>query len=277
MAELSLAEKSLAALWHIESPAEQIRILRQNDKQFEPYTNFHPLRTDVLNLLFKMIIKAFGGGSEDASSRLDPALKALKIFATLVSSMEDPLRVYTVDVWSTKINFLIGSQIAESADKAGKRLPVRSWLLTIVEKVYNAIYTEYQSVSSRVSRLDHATILNLLYTALFHRTDQAHGDPDVRQAIFKNISNILSPYSASELSFPEVSSNAVKKYGPKRILERCTDLLNHGFVGGATTVIAQLSQVPVAHEPIFLTGRLHLRLVEKYWGWTKNPSEDPQG
>lgn len=64
MAELSLAEKAIAALWAIESPTEQIRILKQNDKQFEPSTNFYPLRTDVLDLLFKMIIKPFGGGSE---------------------------------------------------------------------------------------------------------------------------------------------------------------------------------------------------------------------
>lgn len=64
MAELSLAEKAIAALWLIESPTAQIRILKQNDKQFEPSTNFHPLRTDVLNLLFKIIIKTSCSGSE---------------------------------------------------------------------------------------------------------------------------------------------------------------------------------------------------------------------
>lgn len=66
------------------------------------------------------------------------------------------------------------------------------------------------------------------------------------------------------------------KYGPKRILERCTNFLNRGFVLGTTTLIAQLSQVPAAYEPIFVTGRFHVRLMEKYWVYTKNPSEDPE-
>ncbi|KAG8960001.1 hypothetical protein FRC00_001002 [Tulasnella sp. 408] len=276
MAELSLAEKAIAALWVIESPAEQIRILKQNDKQFVPSTNFHPLRTDVLNLLFKIIIiKPSGGGSEDPSSRLDPALKALQIFATLVPSVEHPLKVYTIDVWSTKINFFIGSQIAESADTAGKRLPVRSWLLTIVQHVYKAIFTEYRGIF-QAERLDHAAVLNLLYSALFHRIDQAHGDPDIRRAIFQDAASILVYHSAIALSFPEVASNAVVKCGPERILERCTDFLSNGFIIGVTSLITHLSQVPAAHGPIFVTGRFHVRLMEKYWAWTENPVEDPE-
>lgn len=122
----------------------------------------------------------------------------------------------------------------------------------------------------------HAAIISLLYAALFHQIDQSHGDPDVRRAIFKNVAKILVHYAAVGLSFPEVASNAVVKYGPKRIIEGCTDFLGSGFILGVAALITHLSQVPAAHDPIFVTGRFHVRLMEKYWAWTGNPVEDPE-
>lgn len=118
-------------------------------------------------------------------------------------------------------------------------------------------------------------ILNLLYTTLFHRTDQARGNPHVRQAIFKSVASILILHSVSGLFFPNVTSNAVEKYGPRRILDRCTNFLNHGFVLSTTTLIAQLSAVPSIHKPIFGTDRFHVKLMEKYWNLMKHPVEDP--
>lgn len=129
---------------------------------------------------------------------------------------------------------------------------------------------------SHSTRLNHASILDLLYTTLFHRVDQAWGDPNVRRSIFKSLSKILIPHSASGLFFPEITRDAIRRYGPKRILERCTTFLNHGFILGTTSVIAQLAQVSTAHEPLFAIGKFHVTLLSKYWEWIKNPEDTPE-
>ncbi|KAG8908877.1 hypothetical protein FRC01_007210 [Tulasnella sp. 417] len=187
--------------------------------------------------------------------------------------MEYPLQVYDVHAWSTKINFIVGSQIAEDADKMKKQVPVRFCLLTIVGTVYQAIF---ETGVLRTLRLDHVGVLKLLYTTLFHRPDQERGDPGIRLAIFECLAQILIPQSATILLFPEVTSNAFEKYGSKRIVERCTDALNHGCILGGTTLVELLSKVPVAHEPLFATGRLHIKLLQNYWFWTKTPVGAPE-
>ncbi|KAG8963634.1 hypothetical protein FRC05_004567 [Tulasnella sp. 425] len=272
---MAQASRLVEALRTSNSSTSRLQTLSRYEKLFAPNPNIRRLHdAGVLDVLFEIVLEPLDG---ENPSRLDLVLAALDKFKTLVSLMEHPLRVYPVNTWCTKVNSIVesGCKTAEKAEKAGKRIPVRAWILTILETVCHAVFTKHPGIFHS-TRLNHASILDLLYTTLFHRVDQAWGDPNVRRSIFKSLSKILIPHSASGLFFPDITRDAIRRYGPKRILERCTAFLNHGFILGTTSVIAQLSQVSTAHELLFATGRFHVTLLSKYWEWIKNPDDSPE-
>lgn len=166
---MAQASRLVEALRTSNSSTSRLQTLSQHEKLFAPNPNIRRLQdAGVLDVLYEIVLEPLDGevrcfpaapkAKLDQShltmscscrvtqnpSRLDLVLTALDKFKTLVSLMEHPLRVYSVNTWCIKVNSIVesGCKIAEKAEKAGKRVTVRAWILTILETVCHAVFTK---------------------------------------------------------------------------------------------------------------------------------------